>query len=115
MKHLRRAFLVSLALLLSLLLSGCGYSEGYVMELREEINRLEEENAELESEIEYRLEDQYGRFVSDLENAWQEFHDPDDMLYRLEEINGSYDARQIVDGPYRQAFDAFCALFSKYY
>lgn len=111
MKHLRRAFLVSLVLLLSLLVSGCGgYSESYVEDMRRDIEKLKEENAELE----YRIEEFCSDLARDIENASWGLIDPDDLIHELEEVNGSYDARQIADGPYRQAVAALSDLYMKY-
>lgn len=111
MKHGGRVLVICWALLLPLLLSGCGgYSESYVEDMREEINRLEEENAGLE----YRIEEIFDELAGDIEDATWGLIDPDDLIHELEDVNGSYDARQLADTEYRRAFDALSDLYMKY-
>lgn len=113
MKHGGRVLVICWALL-SLLLSGCdgggGYSSEYVEDLQRQISRLEEKNGELAGKI----EDLYSELANDIEDARLGLLDADEMLRYLEDANGSYDARQIADGPYRQAVDALSDLYMKY-
>jgi predicted RNase H-like nuclease (RuvC/YqgF family) len=110
-KHGGRVLVICWALLLSLLLSGCGgYSESYVEDMRRDIEKLKEENAELE----YRIEELYAELAGDIEDAIWGLIDPDDLIHELEEVNGSYDARQLADTEYRQAINALSDLYMKY-
>ena len=69
---------------------------------------------EAENRIDSSIEDLYSELANDIEDARLGLLDADEMLRYLEDVNGSYDARQIADGPYRQAVDALSDLYMKY-